>query len=472
MASDISISIGAKDNATSVLSSVMNKVGSLASSFAAFGPVVAGLGTAIAGAVAGFASISVAASAANSIDALSDKARGLGESVGSLQEFQFALAEAGNVSGEQAIATLEKLSASVGKIATGKDKEGLEVFKKLGLDANELSLEGPIAQFEAIQNKLSEVSNNSERAALAQQLFGKAAKDLLPALSTQAASMRESQEYARQVGAAIGDDGASAVAAMNDAIGRVGLGLQGIANTAAVELAPAVQSVATYIATWIPPIVELANEWLPYIIDSMAYVADSALEAARAFGLMSGNTTWADSIAKAREQAKATADELEAMRASMQAINRVGDEPVDATKFDGVIDALERQLQVAIHGEEAVKAQEQVLLGRNELEQERIRLLQEQVSEQLRFNEAAKLKKEEDKKAEKEREQMAAKIAAVPKSTGAFESRVMSRGPGSDPMLAELKKSNDEAKQATKLLRDIYEESKKRSKVLEVELVQ
>lgn len=475
MASDVQIAISAEDKASAVLSSVMNKVGGLASSFAAAGPMIAGIGAVVAGAAAGFmavgASVSSVMSAADNIDALSDKARALGESVGSLQEFQFALAEAGNVDASQAVSTIEKLSATVGKIATGENKEGLEVFQKLGLDAQQLSLEGPIAQFEAIQNKLSEIGNNSERAAVAQKLFGKAAVELLPALSTQSDSMRESMEYARQVGAAVGDDAAGAVASMNDAIGRVQLGFSGLASTVAVNIAPAVEQVATYIATWLPPAVELANKILPSIIDGMAYVADSALQTAQAFGLMSGNTSWTDAIAAARESAIANADALEKQRELMRGLSVTPPE-VDSKAFDSVIATLERQLEVAMKGEDAVKAQEQLLAGRNDQERERIRLMQEQVRMHLSINDAITEMEAEQKKAEQDKLAMQQKIAAMPKSTSAFESRVMSRGITQDPQIAELKKLQDQGQKQIDKLEQIYQEQKKRGQFLEVQVVQ
>lgn len=473
MSNNIDIVIGAQDRASSVLSSVMNKAGGLASSFAAVGPAMVGVGAAVAGAAAGFvalgASISAAVSAANEIDALSDKARALGESVGSLQEFQFALAEAGNIDASTAIATLEKLSATVGKIAAGNDKEGSKAFKQLGLDAKELSVEGPIAQFEAIQNKLAEVGNNSQRAAIAQQLFGKAAKDLLPALSVQAATMKESMEYARKVGAAVSDEGAAGVAAMNDAIGRAQLGFKGLSNTLAVTLAPAIEQAAISLASWIPPLVHIGNDVLPRVVDGFAYVADAAREAASILPFVDrAEKTWAASIEESRAAAEKRSAEFRNMLAVMKAFQ---DMPEEDGKFDALIEQLERQLQVAIHGEEAVKAQEQVLIGRNELEQERIRLLQEQVKEQLNFNEARKVKEEESKKAEKEREASMAKLANVPKSSAAFESRVMTRGPVNDPMLTELRKNNEELKKANRTLEETYEQAKQRGQVLEVEVV-
>lgn len=392
-----------------------------------------GVGTALAGAAAAFVSVGAAIagtiSAANTIDALTDKANGLGESVGDLQAFQFALEEAGNIDGEKTIAVLNKLTATVGSIATGANKEGVDVFKQLGIDAQQLSLEGPIRQFEIIQEKLAGINNNSERAATAQKLFGKAALDLLPALNAQSDSMRESAEYAKKVGAAVSEEGAAGVAAMNDAVGRVQTGFKGLFNTLAVQLAPGVEAVATALSNWIPPIVYVANVALPRVVDAMANVADAGVAVGNVLGANWG--TFADAIAKARQEAKATADELAASRQNRTAIVPEADEGA-AKRVDDVIAGLERQIQVAMLGEDIIKAQEQRAAARNEQERERIRLLQDQLTEFNSIVAADEAFEKESKKAEEEAKRRAELTRAQTAPQTAVQGRLLTRGTGGD----------------------------------------
>jgi hypothetical protein len=137
----------------------------------------------------------------------------------------------------------------------------------------------------------------------------------MPALMAESDSLRESMEYARSVNAAVGDDGASAVAMMNDAIGRVSLGFEGMWNTVAIELAPAVEMVATAITGWLPSIVDLVETYLPAAIDGFVFMADSIYEAAEIIGLAAKREeTFAQAIERTRQAAQDRAAEMEADR--------------------------------------------------------------------------------------------------------------------------------------------------------------
>lgn len=467
MAGDVNIVINAQDKASATLAAVSSRLGAMSQSFTAVGPSITGLGSKIAAGIGAFYTIKTAiegvASAANRIDALSDKANGLGESVGSLQEFQFALAEAGNISGEKAISVLEKLSATVGGIASGDNKEGLEVFKKLGLDAQELSVEGPIAQFEAIQQKLGEIENLSERAATAQKLFGKAALELLPALSASADSMRDSAEYARKVGAAVGDDATSAVAAMNDAIGRVGVGMEGVYNTVAVTLAPAVEGIALTIADWLPPLVEMAQSVIPDMIDGVAYLADAMLDVADALGLIAAREgTWAETIEKSRQAARERAGEMEAQREAMRNAQVQSSTQTVDKKAEDTMTALERQLSVLLSSETQVKNSEQLAQARTDAEYEYIQSLQDEIAirQTMKEMEAEDKKKKEEAKKEQERLDKLGQADKAPQQ--ATQGRLLTRGTGGDQALLLAKQQVTFLQQIKKVLDDTYNRDKNR----------
>lgn len=428
MSDNVTIKIGAQDNASRVLDAVSSKVGGMSSALSTIAPVAAGVTGAIAAVGGAFltlkAGVEGVLAAAERIDVLADKAAGLGESVGSLQEFQFALNEAGNIDADKSIMVLEKLSATIGNIASGGNKEGAEVLKKLGLDAEQLSLEGPIAQFEAVQDALANINNASERAATAQKIFGKAALELLPALSAQSESMRESMEYAKSVNAAIGDDGASAVAAMNDAIGRVSLGFEGIFNTVAIELAPVVESIASTIAEYIPPLVEMTATLLPELVDGFAYVADNALAVAEAVGLIARREkTLAQAIDESRKNAAKRAEDMAQKRSERLAIKVEPEVDKDADKaakaVEKTIADLEKKLnleqkiaelaaaspagQVDMAAIEKAAAdqiakQEDLASATNEAERKRIAILHEQLSATQAINAEKKVQEAAAKK--------------------------------------------------------------------------
>jgi hypothetical protein len=471
MANSIDIVVGAQDKASQVLRNVAASAGNLSTSFTALGPALFGIGAAVAGAVGGFLAVKGAIeatfSAANRIDALTDKANGLGESVGSLQAFQFALAEAGNISGDKAISVLEKLTATVGQIAAGDNKAGLEAFKQLGLDAEQLSLQGPVAQFEAIQAKLAEITNTSERAAMAQKIFGRGAVELLPALNAQAESMKASAQYARDVGAAVSEEGAAGVAAMNDALGRVSLGFEGLFNTIAIELAPAIEQVALYIADWIPPLVDAARNIIPQIVDGIAAVADASIAAAEALGLIvRTEETWAEAIEQSRQAAGERAKELEAQRDAMRAATATpqAQEDTGAKAFESTLEALEKQLVALELGEEYVRSAEQLATARNEQERQRIELLQSQVFEQKKLNDLQDEAKRQAEVDAKKAADLAKMMRPDQSPQQAVQGRLLTRGTGGDVATQTLNAIKSLVKVAQQAARDeeLYRRQKDR----------
>lgn len=475
MSDDVSIAIGAKDTASAAIDRVAAKVGSLSSVAAAGGPGFLAIASAVATAAASYVAIGSAISAlaqsSEEIDALSDKARALGETVGDIQAFQFAMNEAGNLDASTSLAALTKIQRIVGDIAIGGDDA---VFKKLNLDAKALSLKGPLDQFNAIREALAKIENNSERAALAQKLLGKSASELLPALTASSESFADSAKYAKEVGAVTSNEGAQGIAKMNDAVGRVSLAMKGLANTTLEQLAPAIEIVAVAIARWGPPVVKFARVYVRSAIDQVAFLADGVVDVGKAVGFLDADTkTFAQSIAIARLETTKLAEEMEAARRKANALSlvpkatepdKIGDKAVADT-----IALLERQYDVAQLGEDAVKEQEQLALARNDAERERITLLQEQLFAQKQLNEAAEEKGKKDEELAKKKEAEARKTG--PGALRAVESRFLTRGPANDTakqLLEEAKAQKELQRQANLKLDNIYAEAKRKGMRLEV----
>jgi hypothetical protein len=429
MAGDIDIVIGAKDKASAIINSVASKVGSFGGSFAALGPAAIGVGSALAGATAAFVSfgavLSTVQEAADKIDALTDTAAGLGSAVGDLQAFQFAMSEAGNVDAEKSIQALQRIQKTVGEIAGGGNKAGAEIFDQLSIDANSLSLQNPIDQFMTVKAALGGIENVSERAATAQKLLGKSAADLIPALISEQAEFEASMAAANAFGVTVSEEGAAGIAAMNDSIGRVSAGMEGIANQAAVALAPAVEAIATAIATWMPPTIQIAEQYLPSIVDAFVVAAGYAYDVSKAllqlqtldfagafdtFSDMDSGEKWLAAVEENRDAAAKAAEESAARMAALASVNGSVDEEAEkalAKQAEAVaktIGELERKLAVEMQSEEIVKSQEQLALATNDAERERIALLQQQISVQEKINESAKKAAEEEKKATEEKQ--------------------------------------------------------------------
>jgi hypothetical protein len=480
MAADIDIVIGAQDKASAVINSVASGVTSMGGTLAKLGPAALGIGAAIGGAVAALVAFKVAASAvgeaASQIDEVAKSARGMGESVGDLQAFQFAMGEIGGLDPGQAAAALQKTQEAVGKALSG-DKAKIDIFAKLGVDANALSLQGPVEQFNTIRTALGDIENVSERAAAAQQVFGKSAKDLLPVLLANTAEFDESMKAADALGQTVSGQGAAGVEAMNDAVGRVKAGFSGLAMQAATAVAPLIETIATSIAEWVPPVITVAKQILPTLVDYIAqglgYAIDlgtalykiATLDFRGAMDTFKTMDTGAKLVAKleesrARAAEKAIADEerLQAIQAASMAMEEesVAVEEAKASAADKTVESLERKLAVLQMGEAAVRRQEELATAVNDVERERIETLQKQIDMQEESVRLAKEKADQDKELQKQQEKAAAdalkeaadkadKLSQFTAGTQASESRLLTRGPetkGIDKIAKESEKSN------------------------------
>lgn len=460
MSNSIDIIIGAQDKASKVIDGVSSKVGSASSVLAAIGPIGVAAGAAIGGAAAAFfslqAAIGAVASSANSIDTLYDQARGLGETVGDLKAFQFAMSEAGNVNPEQSIAALKRIQRVIGDIASGGDQAGSDVFAKLQLDANQLSTQGPVAQFTAVKEALSKIENGSERAAVAQQLLGKSASDLMPALLAEQQGFEDSMKAAQDLGLVVSEQGASSIAAMNDAIGRVYAGFEGVANQVAVALAPAIEEVANYLSSWIPPIVEFSNRYLPVVVDLIAIAAGDAYDLAKLFisiatldytgmkeafafdtgienlrAVQAARQRAADDAIANAEMAKASASAIAdaerevTVEIDKQAEAREREKQKAMEASQSIIAGLERQLLVMQLGETSVKEMENLANAANDADRERIDMLQKEIGLRREQEELAKQAEIEAKAANKPQQEKTINPAS---ELQAIESRLLTRG--------------------------------------------
>jgi hypothetical protein len=436
VAGDIDIVVGAQDKASAVINAVAGKVGGMSGSIGKFiNPLTASLAGAAAGLFTVAKAIQGVSAAAGEIDAVNKAARGMGESAADLQAFQFAMGEIGGLDAGKATAALQKTTEAVGKALAG-DTAKTNIFEKLQLDAEKLSAQGPVAQFEAIRSALSGIENVSERAAAAQQIFGKSAKDLLPVLMSNTAEFDASMKAAEDLGLTVSAAGAQGVEAMNDAIGRASAGFSGVANAVAVQVAPLVETIATTLAGWVPPILEIANQWLPTIVDSAAAIVGFATDfyntmykvatldfsgafetATNALGEQGTAAQLILKVQEARNRAAevAAANEARAadLKAATLAIDEDGLKTEEAKVSEGekLIAQLERKLAIAQLGADVVERQEQLATATNDAERERIANLQKQLDLQEQSNELAKERAREEEKAAAERQRLGEQIA-------------------------------------------------------------
>ena len=379
------------------------------------------------------------------------------QGVGTASE-RAAIGEFTGAGPEQAADALRKMQKAIGGT-------NIDVFEKLGLDAAALSLQEPVDQFKAIQRAIQGVGTSSEQAAISQKLMGEGAAKLAPALLANADAFQASIDAANSLNANLDGGGAEAIEAMNDALGRVETGMQGVIDQATVALSPAITAVAEVLATWLPPVIKLAQYAMPLLVTDITFAIGYAKDLAGVLGKLAvldfsgavagfetiGETgdEMVEALNKSRDAAIKAAEQADKTRMANAASAVVLADDVKqaekkANEIEKTFDALEKQLAIAQMGSDEYEKQQQLATARNDTERERIALMQRQVTEQEQINTLAEQqskaendrinksldaneKVRQDRLADEEAKQQA--LANAPRGTTAVESRLLSRGP-------------------------------------------
>jgi hypothetical protein len=161
-----------------------------------------------------------------------------GLSTDALQEFNYA-AELVDVSTETMTGSMTKMIRSMNSAREGS-KEAAGAYKELGIrvsgsngelrDANEVF-------YEAI-DKLGRVKNETERDALAMQIFGKSARDLNPLIEAGSERLRELGVEAHTVGYVMDEETLGAFGALDDAMQQISKQGDALKNSFALALLP------------------------------------------------------------------------------------------------------------------------------------------------------------------------------------------------------------------------------------------
>ena len=174
----------------------------------------------------------------NAADQLNDLSDRLGASASGLQAIQIAAAQAGG-SAEAASTALAKMSSTIGDAMAG-NKQASEAFSRLGLSVQQLSTMKADEAFRAISDALARVPNSFERASLAQDVFGKGAKEIAGLLAQGGAAIDEVNKRLAEQGALLSDLDVKKIGVMNDELQFQSTVVQNLGTKFLSGLSPAV----------------------------------------------------------------------------------------------------------------------------------------------------------------------------------------------------------------------------------------
>ncbi len=122
-----------------------------------------------------------------------------------------------------------------------------EAFKTLGVSITDST--GALRNNQDVFNEaliaLGKIPGETERDALAMQIFGKSAQELNPLVEMGAAGMAKMADEAHKMGAVMSEENVKAAADLNDKIDSLKTGVQGIAMTLAGALVPGLSAAAS-----------------------------------------------------------------------------------------------------------------------------------------------------------------------------------------------------------------------------------
>lgn len=217
---------------TNTLKSALNGLKDVA---AGVGKALAAIGAAALGAIAGIGALVLKATdAAGELVDLSNKT---GFSTTQLQEMKYV--------GDQLGVSLETMTGSLSKLtrnmASADDKNDVgKAFATLGVnvrDGNGALRDSRTVYQEALQ-ALGSMTNETERDALAMQLFGKSAMELNPLIKAGSQEINQLTAEAHKMGAVMSEADVSALESFGDELAGLKSGLQGNLGTIAAAILP------------------------------------------------------------------------------------------------------------------------------------------------------------------------------------------------------------------------------------------
>lgn len=208
----------------------------------AMGAALAAIGTAAVG--AGKALVDMSVNSAAYADEILTASTVTGMSTDSLQAYKYA-AELVDVSLETLTGSMARNVRSMSSAREGTGKMA-DAYKALGVsvtDSNGNLRDSETVYWEAI-DALGKVSNETERDALAMQLFGKSAQELNPLIAQGSAGIAELTEEAKRMGAVMSEDSLNALGTFDDSIQRLKAGGEAAKNMLGTVLLPQLQILA------------------------------------------------------------------------------------------------------------------------------------------------------------------------------------------------------------------------------------
>ena len=229
-----------------------------------------GLGVVAAGAAVGGALVGMTAKITETTGAIQDSADRTGMSAEEFQKWSFA-AEQSGMSAETLESAMIKQQKAFAEAKTGSEGMG-EAYQKLGIDISTIGSSSEA--FDQVMAKMAGMTDESERNALANDIFGKSYAELTPLLNEGAEGMDELKQKAVDLGGVMSNETVSAGEALGDTLDQMKLAGAGVFNSLATELMPMIQTFADWVIANMPAIQSVVSTVFDVIGNVVGVVVD------------------------------------------------------------------------------------------------------------------------------------------------------------------------------------------------------
>lgn len=164
-----------------------------------------------------------------------------------------------------------------------------QAYKKLGIEVTNTdgSLRDNKEVFYEVIDALGQMTNETERDAVAMELFGKSARELNPLIKSGSDELKRLSQEAHKVGAVVSDDAVTALGQFDDNMNVLKASTQGLTRQAIAELVPYINELVNKLVDNMPEIIDGIKGFIDFVIENGPTIA--SLIGAIATGLLAWN---------------------------------------------------------------------------------------------------------------------------------------------------------------------------------------
>jgi hypothetical protein len=155
---------------------------------------------------------------------------------------------------------IQRMVQTIGEARSGMST-GKLALDELGMSAKDFEGLDAEAQFMKMADAIAAIEDPAQKAAAANKLFGRSGKELLNVLNQGSAGIREFIRQAEEIGGPISRKDSEKVEEANDAIDKMDRLFDGIFQSIAINISPAITDMALGIQALKPLVDEFADAW-------------------------------------------------------------------------------------------------------------------------------------------------------------------------------------------------------------------